>query len=103
MLRLSLLSYLHVLSVQVIFVLLLPLCLLLVPVQLQERQLQERMSGDFDYDSSEAFAEIGSRLLSLTLTRSRNTGKQYASDPAQADHGISLLNEGARLNLKWNF
>ena len=66
-------------------------------------ELQERMSGDFDYDSSEAFAEIGSRLLRLTLTRSRNTGKQYASDPAQADHGISLLNEGARLNLKWNF
>ncbi|WP_417565927.1 hypothetical protein [Marinobacter sp.] len=66
-------------------------------------ELQERMSGDFDNDSSEAFTEIGSRLLSLTLTRSKSSGKHYASDPAVADHGIALLNEGACLNLKWNF
>ncbi|PHQ24551.1 hypothetical protein CLH62_16785 [Marinobacter guineae] len=66
-------------------------------------ELQERMSGDFENDSSEAFTEIGSRLLSLTLTRSESSGKRYASDPAQADHGIALLNEGACLNLKWNF
>lgn len=65
--------------------------------------IQERVSGDLDEDSSEAFAEIGSRLLSLTLTDARHSGKHYASDPAQADHGIALLPEGACLNLKWNF
>ncbi|SFR55996.1 hypothetical protein SAMN04488073_2823 [Marinobacter gudaonensis] len=65
--------------------------------------IQERVSGDIDEDSSDAFAEIGSRLLSLTLSRSRQSGKHYASDPAQADHGIALLPEGACLNLKWNF
>ncbi|GGE68060.1 hypothetical protein GCM10011533_20520 [Streptosporangium jomthongense] len=66
-------------------------------------ELQQRMSGDFEEDDADAFAEIGSRLLSLSLVRSRNTGKHYASQPAQADHGIALLNEGACLNLKWNF
>ncbi|MCM0611150.1 hypothetical protein KFJ24_01530 [Marinobacter sediminum] len=66
-------------------------------------ELQERMSGDFDQDSSDAFSAIGSRLLTLTFSRSRKDGKQYASEPAQPDHGIALLNEGACLNLKWNF
>jgi hypothetical protein len=66
-------------------------------------EIQERVSGDFGDDSSEVFTEIGSRLLSLSLTRSKTSGKQYASDPAQADHGIALLNEGACLNLKWTF
>ncbi len=66
-------------------------------------EIQERVSGEFKDDSSEAFTEIGSRLLSLTLTRSKSSGKHYASDPAQADHGVALLNEGACLNLKWNF
>jgi len=66
-------------------------------------EMQERVSGDFEEDSSDVFTEIGSRLLSLSLTRSKSSGKQYASDPAQADHGIALLNEGACLNLKWNF
>jgi hypothetical protein len=66
-------------------------------------EIQKQVSGDFEGDSSEAFAEIGSRLLSLTLTRSKNSGKHYASDSARADHGIALLNEGACLNLKWNF
>ena len=66
-------------------------------------ELQERMSGDFEEDSSEAFTEIGSRLLSLSLSRSRSGGKHYASEPAQPDHGIALLVEGACLNLKWNF
>lgn len=65
--------------------------------------IQERVSGDFEEDSSEAVTEIGSRLLSLTFSGARNSGKQYASDPAQADHGIALLPEGACLNLKWNF
>lgn len=66
-------------------------------------QMQERVSGNFEEDSSEVFTEVGSRLLSLTLTRSKRSGKQYASDPAEADHGIALLPEGACLNLKWNF
>ncbi|RBP33837.1 hypothetical protein DET50_101180 [Marinobacter pelagius] len=66
-------------------------------------QIQERIVGNFEDDSSEAITEIGSRLLSLSLTRSRSDDKHYASDPAQADHGIALLNEGACLNLKWNF
>ena len=61
------------------------------------------MSGDVEEDRSDAFAAIGSRLLSLGLVRSRNSGKSYASDGAQADHGIALLNEGACLNLRWNF
>jgi hypothetical protein len=65
-------------------------------------ELQQRMSGDFD-EESDAFAEIGSRLLSLSLVRTVSTGKQYASQPARADHGIALLNEGACLNLRWNF
>lgn len=66
-------------------------------------QMQQKMSGDFEDDNADAVAEIGSRLLSLSLVRTHNTGKQYASQPAQADHGIALLNEGACLNLKWNF
>lgn len=66
-------------------------------------QLQQRMSGDVEDDNYEAMAEIGSRLLSLSLVRKDSIGKRYASQPAQADHGIALLNEGACLNLKWNF
>ncbi|WP_322002627.1 hypothetical protein [Marinobacter alexandrii] len=66
-------------------------------------ELQERMSGDFDDGPVEAVSEIGSRLLTLTLTRSDDGSKRYASEPAQPDHGIALLNEGACLNLKWNF
>ncbi len=65
-------------------------------------ELQERMSGDFENGSVEAFSELGSRLLTLTLSRT-DDGKRYASEPAQPDHGIALLNEGACLNLKWNF
>ncbi|MGC8121299.1 hypothetical protein [Marinobacter sp. VGCF2001] len=66
-------------------------------------QLQEWMSGDYEDDRSDAITAIGSRLLSLGLTRSRDAGKTYASDPAQPDHGIALLNEGACLNLRWKF
>lgn len=66
-------------------------------------QLQKQRSGDFDEDNTYAVTEIGSRLLSLSLVRTDDTGKRYASQPAQADHGIALLNEGACLNLKWNF
>ncbi|OZC36561.1 hypothetical protein B9Q17_16240 [Marinobacter vinifirmus] len=66
-------------------------------------EFQEWMSGDVEEGRSDAFAAIGSRLLSHGLVRSRNSGKSYASDGAQADHGIALLNEGACLNLRWNF
>ncbi|MBK1872858.1 MULTISPECIES: hypothetical protein [Marinobacter] len=68
-------------------------------------ELPQRMSRDFDEDDADAVAvaEIGSRLLSLSLVRTNDNGKHYASQPAQADHGIALLNEGACLNLKWNF
>ncbi|MBO6851587.1 MAG: hypothetical protein JJ867_14180 [Marinobacter sp.] len=67
-------------------------------------ELQEQMAGDFDNeDAREAFAEIGSRLLSLGLVRSDQGKKRYASDPARPDHGVALLDEGAALNLKWNF
>ncbi|MEQ9545957.1 MAG: hypothetical protein RIK85_08110 [Marinobacter sp.] len=67
-------------------------------------ELQERMAGDFERDDSkDALAEIGSRLLSLSLYRSESGGKRYASDRARADHGVALLEEGAALNLKWNF
>jgi len=67
-------------------------------------ELQERMAGDFERDDTEdALTEIGSRLLSLSLYRSEFGGKRYASDRARADHGVALLEEGAALNLKWNF
>lgn len=66
-------------------------------------KLQERMSGDFDDGPAEAVSELGSRLLTLTLSRSDDDSKRYASEPARPDHGIALLNEGACLNLKWNF
>lgn len=65
--------------------------------------LQEQMSGDFDRQSSDMYATIGSRLLSLSLVDKDSNKKSYASDPAQPDHGIALLEEGACLNLKWNF
>ncbi|KAA1172040.1 hypothetical protein FWJ25_15525 [Marinobacter salinexigens] len=66
-------------------------------------ELQERMSGDFDRDPSEAVSALGSKLLTLSMTRRQDHGKRYASEPAQPDHGIAFLNEGACLNLKWNF
>lgn len=68
-------------------------------------EIQQQVTGDLHEDNHnvDAVTEIGSRLLSLSLVRTDRTGKQYASQPAQADHGIGLLNEGARLNLKWNF
>lgn len=66
-------------------------------------ELQERMSGDFEEDSTDAIAEIGSRLLSLRLSKAYDGKKSYASSPARPDHGIALLEEGACLNLKWNF
>lgn len=67
-------------------------------------ELQQRVSGEFEEGNADALVEIGSRLLSLSLVRNSSAGgKHYASQPAQADHGIALLEEGASLNLKWNF
>lgn len=66
-------------------------------------QLQEQMSGDFESDDVDMYANLGSRLLSLGFSGSDSRRKTYASDPARADHGIALLDQGACLNLKWNF
>lgn len=66
-------------------------------------QLQEEMSGDFERKNSDMYANLGSRLLSLSFNRSNPDRRSYASDPARADHGIALLEEGACLNLKWDF
>lgn len=66
-------------------------------------ELQEWMSGESDDERTEAVAAIGSRLLSLTLSNDQRRGRSYASDPAEPDHGIGLLNEGASLNLRWKF
>lgn len=66
-------------------------------------RLQEEMSGDFDREPSDMYAAVGSRLLSLGLSGSNAKSRTYASAPAKADHGIALLDEGACLNLKWNF
>lgn len=66
-------------------------------------QLQEEMSGDFERQASDMYVAVGSRLLSLSLSRSGPEGRTYASEAARPDHGIALLEEGACLNLKWNF
>ncbi|HLV78017.1 MAG TPA: hypothetical protein VKY53_08855 [Marinobacter sp.] len=66
-------------------------------------QFQEWIAGETGDDGSEVLSAIGSRLFSLGMLRSRESGRSYASDGAQADHGVALLNEGASLNLRWNF
>lgn len=66
-------------------------------------RLQEEMSGDFERRPSDMYAAVGSRLLSLSLSDADARGRSYASSPAKPDHGIALLEEGACLNLKWNF
>ncbi|MDK8464647.1 hypothetical protein [Marinobacter sp. SS13-12] len=66
-------------------------------------QLQDQMSGDFESDEVDMYTNLGSRLLSLGFSRSDSREKSYASDRARPDHGIALLEEGACLNLKWNF
>ena len=73
-----------------------------VPVQ-DVYALQEQMSGDFEREPFDTYAAVGSRLLSLSLQDSGSKGRTYASQAARADHGIALLEEGACLNLKWNF
>lgn len=67
-------------------------------------ELQDRMSGDFDSTGEEdALTALGSRLLSLRLSRKPDGGRSYASEPARPDHGIALIDNGACLNLRWNF
>ncbi len=66
-------------------------------------QLQDEMSGDFDREEADMYTNLGSRLLSLGFSRSDSRTRNYASSPARPDHGIALLEEGACLNLKWNF
>lgn len=67
-------------------------------------EMQDRMSGDFIYDDEDALMDLGSRLLSWRLTSGpSHTGRRYASESAQADHSVALINEGAALNLRWKF
>ncbi|HCW91112.1 MAG TPA: hypothetical protein DHU56_13820 [Marinobacter sp.] len=66
---------------------------------------EQQISGEYDSDQpGEALTAIGSRLLTLGFMRKRYEGKHYGSDPAYADHGVALLEDGgACLNLRWNF
>jgi len=72
------------------------------------KQLQDVMAGrsyatiDQTEGSTDILAEVGSRLLTLSLTR-RDTLRRYAYETMRADHGFSLIDEGACLNLKWTF
>jgi hypothetical protein len=66
-------------------------------------QLQGEMSGDFDRQPSDMYAAVGSRLLSLSLSGSDARTSSYASESAKPDHGIAVIEDGACLNLKWNF
>lgn len=63
------------------------------------------LTGEHSSDNpEEAFTAIGARLLTLSFMNNRPDGKRYGSDPAYADHGVALLEQGgACLNLKWNF
>ncbi|BES72523.1 hypothetical protein RE428_35410 [Marinobacter nanhaiticus D15-8W] len=65
--------------------------------------LQDAMSGDFEQDDTDAIAELGSRILRWSISDSDDGGQRYASEGAQPDHGIALIQNGACLNLKWNF
>lgn len=72
------------------------------------QQLQAIMAGrnyatiDQAEDGADILTEVGSRLLTLSLSR-RDTAHRYASETVRADHGVSLIDEGACLNLKWTF
>lgn len=73
----------------------------LYPEELEE--LQERMSGNFDDQQQEdVLTTLGSRLLSWRFSKNPD-GRQYASYGATPDHGLALIEEGACLNLRWNF
>lgn len=78
-----------------------------LPVELQSdpslHNLQEAMSGKFDRDERDSLTELGSRLLRWRFSDNNDDGKHYASEQMQPNHGIALINEGACLNLKWDF
>ncbi|WP_111497444.1 MULTISPECIES: hypothetical protein [Marinobacter] len=63
----------------------------------------DRPTEDEEEIRMDALTEIGSRLLRLRLFESDSDGKRYAYDSIHADHGIALVNEGACLDLKWEF
>lgn len=65
--------------------------------------LQDAMSGDFERDDVDAIAELGSRILRWSISKSDDDGQRYAYQGAQPDHGVALIQGGACLNLKWNF
>jgi hypothetical protein len=72
------------------------------------KQLQAVMAGrnyatiDQTEDNVDILTEVGSRLLTLSLTR-RDKSRRYAYETIRADHGFALIDEGACLNLKWTF
>lgn len=72
------------------------------------KQLQAVMAGhsyatiDQVDGNADILAEVGSRLLTLSLIRS-DTSHRYAYKTIRADHGLALIDEGACLNLKWTF
>ena len=88
-----------------IFVALLALNMIafVVRAEASERVFADEVPADFEREESDMYATIGSRLLSLSLSGSDSEKKSYASDRAKPDHGIALLEEGACLNLRWNF
>src|SRR5690554_7917542 len=49
-------------------------------------QFQDRISRDSDQDRNDALAAVGSRLLSVSLIRTRSSSNSYASAGAQPDH-----------------
>lgn len=65
-------------------------------------ELQDAMSGDFQRRDEDSLTELGSRLLSWSLSE-RHSGHRYASQGAVPDHGLALVDEGACLNLRWKF
>lgn len=67
-------------------------------------EIQDRMSGDFIYDDEDALMDLGSRLLSWRLSSvPSHVGRRYASESAQPDHSVALIDQGAALNLSWKF
>ena len=65
-------------------------------------QVRENL-GDDALTERDMITDTGARLLSLRLSSSDSSGRHYASDSVRPDHSLSLLNEGACLNLRWNF
>lgn len=66
-------------------------------------QIEAQVSGRHEPEDAEIVSGIGLRLLSLTLKNSSGNDRHYASDPARPDHGVAVLDDGACLNLRWNF